>query len=336
MMLRRAVPTLLTSLLLGLPFAACAGGPSPETTEADLQTHYEDAAAADRKRREFQLVLMRLDQGMDSYASAINERGEARADQHALRLEKQLRDLVLDYGGTSYDVRDGEVTTLPGRIGDNFSRLKALAADGSNPDKQAIALSALGFSGQYEVLPLILQGTLSDDPFLVDHAVFGLAVLRAPDTPIGVLAGIVEQQKNDPESRAMAAWAIYQVETAREDNTEICALWRRYLTTDRDKVTAAVQVTAIRGLGHNADKQDADLVAGFLKSPVPLVRMAVTIALGRMQAQSHWEQLLALIGPGEPEPNVRLHARKALAALAGNVDYGYDVAAWRKVFERGQ
>lgn len=333
----RAVSALLPCLV-GMPFAACAGtgGPPPESTEAELQAHYEDDAQSDARRREFQLVLMRLDQGMDSYASALNERGEARADQHALRLEKQLHDLVLDYGGTSYEVRDGEKVTLPGRVGDNYSRLKALAADGSNPDKQGIALAALGFSGDYEVLPLIVQGTLSSDPFLVDKAVMGLAVLRAPETPIGVLSGIVEQQKNDPESRAMAAWAIYRVQTAREDNTEICSLWRRYLTADRDRVTAAVVVTAVRGLGLNGDKKDADLVAGFLKSPVPLVRMAATIALGRMQAQEHWPELLDLLGPGEPEANVRLHARKALAALAGEVDYGYDVSAWRKVFERGQ
>ena len=29
-------------------------------------------------------------------------------------------------------------------------------------------------------------------------------------------------------------------------------------------------------------------------------------------------------------------ARKALADLAGGKDYGYDVSAWRKVFDRGR
>ena len=41
------------------------------------------------------------------------------------------------------------------------------------------------------------------------------------------------------------------------------------------------------------------------------------------------------VRPSEAVPNVRLHARKALQALAGHVDYGYDVGAWRKAFERG-
>ena len=64
--------------------------------------------------------------------------------------------------------------------------------------------------------------------------------------------------------------------------------------------------------------------------------MAAARALGRMNAQEHWRDLLALLKPAESVQNVRLHARKALAALAGNKDYGYDLAAWRKVFDRGE
>ena len=63
---------------------------------------------------------------------------------------------------------------------------------------------------------------------------------------------------------------------------------------------------------------------------------AAALALGRMNAQKHWRDLLALMEPSESVQNVRLHARKALAALAGNKDYGYDLAAWRKVFDRGE
>ena len=64
--------------------------------------------------------------------------------------------------------------------------------------------------------------------------------------------------------------------------------------------------------------------------------MAAAVALGRMNAQDHWQDLLALLSPAETSQNVRLHASKALAELAGGVDHGYDVAAWRKTFDRGQ
>ncbi|MCK5945052.1 MAG: HEAT repeat domain-containing protein, partial [Planctomycetes bacterium] len=95
-------------------------------------------------------------------------------------------------------------------------------------------------------------------------------------------------------------------------------------------------VTAIRGLGLNGDATHADLIAPLLRHPVPRIRMSSALALGRMNAQQHWQDLLKLLEPQETVQNVRVHARKALAALAGNKDYGYDLAAWRKVFERGE
>ena len=64
--------------------------------------------------------------------------------------------------------------------------------------------------------------------------------------------------------------------------------------------------------------------------------MAATVALARMNAQQHVPSLITLLGPQETVQNVRLHARKALADLAGGQDYGYDMAAWRKVFDRGR
>ena len=73
----------------------------------------------------------------------------------------------------------------------------------------------------------------------------------------------------------------------------------------------------------------------MLKHPTPRLRMAAAVALGRMNAQEHWQPLLELLKPQEPNPNVRLSARKALARLAGDKDYTYDIGAWRKVFERG-
>jgi HEAT repeat protein len=67
-----------------------------------------------------------------------------------------------------------------------------------------------------------------------------------------------------------------------------------------------------------------------------MVRMAAADALARMNAQDRAPELIALLGPEEPMPNVRLHARKALQELAGNADHGYDAVAWRKVFDRGK
>ena len=73
----------------------------------------------------------------------------------------------------------------------------------------------------------------------------------------------------------------------------------------------------------------------LLNHPTPKVRFNTAIALGRMNAQEHHAQLIEMLGPGESQPNVRLAARKALQALAGGVDRGYDTELWRREFERG-
>ena len=133
-----------------------------------------------------------------------------------------------------------------------------------------------------------------------------------------------------------AAWALYRVQTASTNPDEIVQYWRRFLTTEKERMPPGVQVTAVRGLGLTGDAKHADLVAPLLRHPVPRLRMASALALGRMNAQDYWEELLQMLEPSESVQNVRLHARKALAALAGNKDYGYDLAAWRKVFDRGE
>jgi hypothetical protein len=284
----------------------------------------------DAKRRDFSLLLVRLDQMMDSYAQALSKRGAPRADTQADNLEVAIRKLVLDQ----------EVVVLGGNRpakapGEHYRHLKATAADASDQANQGIALAALGFSGEFELMPTILQGAMLSNPDLVDRAVFGLAVLGAPDTPVGVLADVVDNQKHPIDGRTQAAWAIFRLQQRNGNGTEIAPLWQRWLSTDRDAVPPGVLVTAVRGLGLTRDTAYADLVAGYLKNPTNKLREAAANALGRMKAQAHAGALIDLLGPEEPVPNVRLSARKALQELAGRVDHGYDTAAWRKVFERG-
>jgi HEAT repeat protein len=133
-----------------------------------------------------------------------------------------------------------------------------------------------------------------------------------------------------------AAWALYRIQSNSERTDEIVAIWRRFATEQRDTLPPGVLVTAVRGLGLARDPANAALVASFLKHPTARIRMAAAIALARMNAQDHADDLIALLGPQETVQNVRLCARKALSDLAGGADYGYDAPAWRKVFDRGR
>lgn len=319
------------ALLPALLVACTSTGDTLLTEPApELEAREQALREAEAQRRDFQAVLVRLDQSIDSYVKALSNQGEPRADRQIDRLEKSIRETVLDLGTVVY----GSDTATEPR-GDNYARLQAAAVDGSRPDEQAIALSALGFSGQREMMPLILQGAQLDDPFRIDRAVLGLAVLKAPSTPPGVLAAIAERPTHPDDGRVQAAWALYEIQQANQDQGPFVAIWRRWLGERRDDLPLGVLVSAIRGLGYARDAADAALVASFLKHPTPRLRMAAAIALARMNAQQYAGDLIELLKPAETVQNVRLHARKALADLAGGEDHGYDVSAWRKVFDRG-
>lgn len=328
------VAAMARTLALSLLLVAACQTPATSGQHPDLVANDQKIKAGEEERRALQAVLVRLDQAIDSYVQAVNNQGEVRADTVAERLERLIRETVLDNGPTPLNPPGNELAP-PREPGENFRQIRALAADGSDPDNQKIALAALGFSGVYEVMPTILQGAQLSDPFVVEGALLGLAVLRAPTTPPGVLSAVVMRQDHPEDGRVMAAWALYRLHTATERTGPILDAWKQFLAA-ADTMPAGVLVQAVRGIGHARDAGNAALVVPFLQHPVPRLRMAAAVSIGRMNAQQYWQEVLALLTPAETSQNVRLHASKALAELAGGVDHGYDVPAWRKTFDRGQ
>ena len=324
-------PTLLPALpLFLLSVAACS-----TADEVRREPAVEEAAAAreqdknDKKYRDFRAVLVRLDQAMDSYVQAVSKQGETRADQQSERLYKLIQDIVLDRGAA----RPDQARPQPG---ETLAKLRALAIDGSEPDGQGIALAAIGFSGEAEVMPTILHGAQLGDPGLVDRALLGLAVRRAPTTPPGIFEAVMLRPGHPDDGRVQAAWALHRIQQTVTNQEPVLAVWRKLLRDHRDELPAGVLANAVRGIGYGRAAADGALAGSYLKHPVPRVRMAATIAVGRIKAQDQWPLLVDLLAPQETVQNVRLHARKALQELAGGTDHGYDVAAWRKTFDRGE
>lgn len=324
-MLRSLVLTLVT-------FAACAGTKPEPTPGPDLTAMTLPGSIPESQKGDVYKLLLELDQAIDSYQATLDSQGSQRRDTQLEKIERFLRDTVLDTGARQLGqglAQDAGWT--PGR---NYHRLTAIATDQSSAWQQGIALAALGFSGKEEAMPTILQGAQLANVELVDRAVFGLAVLRAPKTPPGVVAAVVMRPEYPEDSRVAAAWALCQLQTTTERIEEFPSLWLA-MTEQRDRLPAGVQLYAVRGLGMLRDIRHAAVVAPFLQHPMPLIRCASTIALARMNAQDRWREILALLEPQETNQNVRLHASKALQALAGGVDHGYDVGAWLKQFDRG-
>ncbi|GAB4147048.1 MAG: hypothetical protein Fur0037_15180 [Planctomycetota bacterium] len=302
-------------LSAALLLASCAGGPAATTPSPDPAI--EEAAARAKAAADAPVdrnaLLLDLEHGMLNYARALDNQGNMRSDRQAAALDHYLRQTVAR----------------------EYEWLKALAADGEVPANQGIALAALGFSAKSEAMPLILQGLNLADKRLVDRAVFGLAMLRDPRTPVGPLAAIVEDSSYSEESRTQAAWTLYRLQGSGGKEEEIVDYWKNVLSRPPLTLPAGVVAMAVRGLGFARDPANAGLVAEKATHPVPWVRMMVAIALGRMNAQDHADVLISMLEPKETNANVRLAARTALRGLAGGTDRGYEVEEWRKVFDRG-
>ena len=306
------------SLLLLLP--ACASA-EPAGPKGEFDPKIEEQALARKQAaesgKEFDKVLLQIDQALDSYVRAVSNADIARYDTERDQLDRLLRQLV------------------SGRPeGINTTKLIALASDGTDAYFQGIALAALGFADRSDTMSVILQGAQLTDQNLVDRAVLGLAILRDPRTPPGVIARVVEDQKHNERGRIGAAWALVHLQENSLRSDEIIPIWQRILEGDKDQHPLLL-ANGLRGLGLTRDPRYAAAVARFTIHPTPRVRMNAAVAIGRMNAQDQFECLLTLLGPSETVPNVRLAARKALQQLAGNVDRGYDVALWRREFERG-
>ncbi len=302
-------------------FTACASSDPKSTTgtfDPELEKQEQGKLDSEAARNEFHAVLLQMDQALDSYVRAVSNSGIARYDTEREQLDRLLRQLV-----------SGKPA------GSTTEKLVALAGDSSDPYRRGIALAAMGFADRSDAMSVILQGAQLEDEQLVDRAVLGLAILRDPRTPPGVIARVVENEKHNERGRIGAAWALVHLQENSLRADEILPVWLHILEGDKDQHPLLL-ANALRGLGFTRNAKHAELVAKYTSHPTPRVRMNAAIALGRMNAQDQYESLLTMLGPGETTPNVRLAARKALQQLAGNVDRGYDVALWRREFQRGK
>lgn len=316
-----ARPTLYLLAALALPLlpscsstSATPGAPELRREPApDEETRRLQQINENKRRNELPRVLLDLDKMIDGYVSVLSNAGTVRSDNELQRIDKALRQKVKEH-------RD---------------QLLKLAADSTDRDQQALALAALGFA-EGDVLSAILQGAQLQDDHLVDRAVLGLAVLKDPRTPPGVLVAIMNDATHPEAGRIQASWALYVLQENRIKTQEIAQIWRGVL--DEGEQHPLILANAVRGMGllrEDATAEDRALIARYVKHPVAMVRWTSAIALGRTNAQDQVDALLKLLGPAESIANVRLAARKALQSLAGGTDRGYDIELWRKEFARG-
>ncbi len=258
-------------------------------------------------------MLRDLDWSLDKFAEFVHNSGSMRMDANVEKTEAFLRQ----------------------QASDHLDMLLHEADNVTVPRNRGIAVAALGFSGSEAALDPLLNAVNADNPDVVANAVFGLAMLHDRRTPPSAFSTIIEDPERSPELRASAAWGLYELQQAIVETAPIVAIWVRLMSGPIDSMPPGVAVQALRGLGLTRDPNQLELVERYAAHPTPLVRWAAAIALGRIGDVGAVPTLLRLLGSGEPNQNVHLGARKALQALAGGVDLGYDVKEWQKVFDRG-
>ena len=254
---------------------------------------------------------------------------------------------VADYLSRNHD-NGGEVWVALAD-GANTSKIDPVAAGiskqlASNMDvataglvrNQQIAMAALGFSDRPSALDPLLNGAAHPDSRIAGNAVLGLAILGDSRTPLAVIARVMENTSYPDLVRISAAWSLFRLETSMAEPSTTAEIWKRVLAgpIDEQKLDG-VLTSALRGIGLTRDKSLSPEVVRYVSHPTPMVRMSAAISLGRLQDPSTVDALLTLIEPSEQNPNVRLAARKSLQALAGGNDRGYDIEAWRELFQRG-
>jgi HEAT repeat protein len=223
----------------------------------------------------------------------------------------------------------------------HFDALVAVADQGVDPVNRARAVGALGFASTRgpesgiarDILTPLLNALRADDATVVTNAVFALGVLADPRTPVDPLARIIEDPQQPPSSRIGAAWSLLNIQEALHQPQQVQPVWMRLLADPKTNTDPWILIQALRGLGRLRDPALAPVAEPFLQHPTPLVREAAAVALGFLGNRDSHRALLARLSAEETNANVRLAVRKALQALAGQVDRGYDVDQWRRVFE---
>lgn len=204
-----------------------------------------------------------------------------------------------------------------------------------------IAAAALGFTDQENLARDAITYALEDDDLGVRiNACFGLGKLGAVLTPMDQLNKFVSDPSQPLVLRQSASWALYELQENGAPRANFEALWPMLLEGDPLRKDEKILLHALRGLGLLRSPDNLDSIIPYLKHPKPFIVTAALIAAARCQNRRAAKYIVGHLGSHQFNANIRLHARKALQALARrkdvdhdyNVDHDYKLNAWLREF----
>lgn len=211
-------------------------------------------------------------------------------------------------------------------VAKNRGLLENQAISGASRNR-GIACAALGFSGDFQVTPLLLNGVSSQDPEVMAKSLLGLGVLSNPETSMAPVHAAVTGPYTNAEIQSNAAFAMFQIAIQTKtdvDGTMSSALMELLHSPDP---SVRAQATLSLGLIRATIALPAitDLLGG---DQSPDVRTAAAFALGQFRSNG---STLPLIGAlKDPSELTAGAARAALVRIHGR-DMGPDPDSWRTV-----
>lgn len=199
---------------------------------------------------------------------------------------------------------------------------------------RGVASTALGFSGDPSVLPILLNNLADADTGVVANTLFGLGMLAAPETPGGSLNDTVRRPDATLEIIQNGVYAAARVAQARNLDEE-----RGQRNDDLDSALLyllerpepGIRAQAASGLGYaEVEIAIAPLTNLLIGDSNPNVRMAAAFALGEIGDGATGNALVSALD--DAEQGVAAAARGALAKLYGR-DLGPDPKAWEPLLK---
>lgn len=237
----------------------------------------------------------------------------ARSNANTQRELEQL--LVLEEAFARYVANEMDLVREAALIGETRAR--------------GVASTALGFSGDPSVLPILLNNLGDPDQGVVANTLYGLGMLAAPETPGGSLNDAIRRPDATLEMVQNGVFAAARVAQARsrdEKRGQRADGLDEVLLHLLDRPEIGIRAQAASGLGYaqaeNAVPQLMSLLVGDSESAV---RMAAAFALGEIGDSLAGNVLVSALE--DPTPGVAGAARGALAKLYGR-DLGPDPKAW--------
>jgi HEAT repeat protein len=300
--------------LAAVSFASCGSTPDPGERDPALEERFRKEEAERLRELDMEANLqnqiIKFDQVLERYTKCIQNSGNQRAEEEAERFGAYLThnaDLWLD-------LLLRELETSP------------------NAQNRFVSAGVLGFAHSKRVLNPLLNALADADPAVRANAALSLGIRGDVDTPIEPLVRLVEDVSCTEACRTNASFALYKLQEAGIKPDVLAPHWLRFLSGDPDSVEPGIAIHSLRGLGLLRDPKTMDALTPYTSHRAAKVRAAAAVALGRTNDRQAAPTLLALLGPAEGNPTVRLCARKALQTLAGGVDRKENVGEWKKVF----